>query len=377
MTLLETGWRAAGHLLGRPRSLSWPSPRATPAAGVLHGASAGEVKGALALAPFLPGSDWIVTSGTAAGLAVGAAGRLPRDAPASVTAFFEVVRPRRIVLVEGDLWPVLLGEAARRGVPVGVAGARLSPRSLRWWRRAPRSARRLLDRVAGFAAASAGDAERLVEAGAAPDRVEACGWLKWCEPPGPDQVARRRGELTEGSGAPLVVAGSVHPGELSELAAAFRSCGLDPSTHRWLIAPRHASTSRRVAVEARRCLGPAVRVEERFGVLRSWYGVADLAFVGGGARGRGVHDLLEPLALGRRPIFFADRGDPAGIGDVLCARGGAVRLDGATPGAVGEALGVPVCEPSALRARFDGRGPAVTFLTKQGVLPPPRASAGG
>ena len=155
------------------------------------------------------------------------------------------------------------------------------------------------------------------------------------------------------------------------MAAALLSAGQDPSAHRWLVVPRHASAAPRLLREARRTLGPDARLEHRFGVLRSWYGVADLAFVGGGACGRGVHDLLEPLALGRRPLFFADRGDPGSVGETLSERGLALRLDGPRPGAAAAGLAVPPQTWALLRARFDGRDATVDFLVRRGVLPDP------
>lgn len=368
MTWLESGWLALGSGLGHPRSAWWPSPRPPRSEGVLHGASAGEVKAALALRPLLPGSDWTVSTGTRAGLAAGASGRLPRDVPAAVRAFFDAVRPERVLLVEGDLWPALLREAERRQVPVGLVGARLSPRSLRWWSRAPASARSVFGRVSAVSAASPADAERLEAVGVPGDRLRVGGWIKWPSPPSTDDVEQRRRELPAGVGA-LVVAGAVHPGELRMLADAFSRSGLPPSTLRWLVAPRHARALAAVSREARAVLGSQVTVERRFGLLRSWYGVADLAFVGGGAGGRGVHDLLEPLAVGRRAFHFADRGDPGGASAVLSAEGLAPRLDGPDPAAVRVSEGASQRDPSALLARFDGRAGSVAWLAERGVLP--------
>ncbi len=367
MTVALAAWRTLGVAVGASGAPWWPVPHGPPAAGVLHGASAGEVKAARALLPRLPGRSWTVSSGTAAGLAAGADGRLPRDVPRAVRAFFDRVRPERILLVEGELWPALLEEAQRRRVPVGVVGARITARSFARWRQAPRTARALFGRVDAFAAASDADAERIAGLGVAPERVAVGGWLKWPDPPTAEVVDARRREAPPGSG-PLVVAGSTHPGELSRLAAALRRGGIDPSSCRWVVVPRHARALPRLRREAR-ALGPALRCEARFGVLRSWYGAADLAFVGGGACGRGSHDLLEPLAVGRLPLHFADLDAPGGPSDVLCARGLALRLDGRSPADPTAARTPPPVGWPEIRYAFDGRDRSVAFLARRGVLP--------
>lgn len=351
-----------------------PTPRAEgPADYVLHGASAGEVKAALCTLPALRTDDharsWLLTTGTDAGLRAGASVRLPRDAPRAVSAFLDRVQPRALILAEADLWPNLLAEAEGRGMPVGVVGARMSVASARRWSRFPRTARRWLGSVQAWAAASEEDATRLVGIGMAPGSVVVAGWLKWPEPAAPladhglddlfDPVAADR---------PLFVLGSVHPGELTRLAERLGDGPLAPGRARWLAVARHASRVGALGREGRRICPPGTfAVDGRFGVLRGWWGLADAAFVGGGGTGRGVHDLLEPVSAGLRPICSLGAGDPAGVGRTLVAEGLALsdeasitdlptRCDGAWTG---------------LRARHDGRRRAADFLASHGVLSRP------
>ena len=56
---------------------------------------------------------------------------LPYDLPASVSRFLERVRPRLGVIMEPQIWPNLSHECARRRIPLVVANARLSQKSLR------------------------------------------------------------------------------------------------------------------------------------------------------------------------------------------------------------------------------------------------------
>ena len=383
MGMLGTVYRGVTGALGLAPARWWPSSygAAGPVAGVLHGASAGEVKAALSVLPHLEARSakarWLVSTGTDAGMAMGAGCRLPRDLPPLVDHFFDHLRPRSIVLVEAELWPNLLQAAHDRGVPVGVLGARISDRSARRWAHVSGTARRLFSSVAAFAAASPGDADRLMDLGVPPDRVEVTGWLKWPEAVSAQQVEELGGVLKMSfnsslQAAPLFVLGCVHPGELGRAVTALQGTELAAGRARWLVVPRHARAVRAVQREATRCCPKgAVSVETRFGVLRAWYRLADAALVGGGAAGRGVHDLLEPLQFGLRPLCFLRRGDPAGVGAVLAQEGLALVLDDAQFLAE---RAVPVaCTPAPgawddLRRRWDGRASGVQFLASRGVL---------
>jgi 3-deoxy-D-manno-octulosonic-acid transferase len=376
--VIEHGWRGLTRVAGR-LPLDWsPGPRAERRAdAVLHGASAGEVKAGIACLPALravsAGVDWLVCSGTDAGLSTGAEARLPRDVPRAVEAFFDRVRPSALVLVEADLWPNLLAGAAERSVPVGVLGARMSPRSLRGWRLLGSSARTVLDRVSAWAAASSDDAQRLLDVGVPSNRLRVTGWLKWSGGPDPAGAAERTAELDRRFSptlrdAPLLVLGSIHPGELRAAAKRLAHGPLAPGRARWLAVARHGGRAVALAREgARLCPAGSFSLDHRFGVLRSWWGLADAALVGGGAAGRGVHDLLEPLAAGLRPLCFLDRGDPAGVGATLAALDLAFPLDrAAAPDTV------PARDRHAfarIQASHDGRARGAAFLRSRGVLP--------
>lgn len=53
----------------------------------------------------------------------------PLDFPLFLRRFFERARPRLIVLIEHEVWPNMMHEAAKRRIPVALANARLSGRS--------------------------------------------------------------------------------------------------------------------------------------------------------------------------------------------------------------------------------------------------------
>src|SRR6185437_5336671 len=60
---------------------------------------------------------------------------LPYDTPGAVARFLRRIRPRCAVIVETELWPNLFHACERRGVPVILASARLSAKSVSRYRR--------------------------------------------------------------------------------------------------------------------------------------------------------------------------------------------------------------------------------------------------
>ena len=53
----------------------------------------------------------------------------PIDFLWSVVAAYKLIRPRRLILIESEIWPNYLWCARRRGIPIYLVNARLSDRS--------------------------------------------------------------------------------------------------------------------------------------------------------------------------------------------------------------------------------------------------------
>ena len=96
---------------------------------------------------------------------------LPLDFAFAVRRYLRVLRPRLLVLMESELWPNLLRECGRAGVPVAVVNARVSDRSFPRYMRLRRLWRPLLRRVRVFLAQGEETAERLRAMGVEAERV--------------------------------------------------------------------------------------------------------------------------------------------------------------------------------------------------------------
>src|SRR5205807_933829 len=75
----------------------------------------------------------------------------PLDFSWAVKRALNIVKPRLLVLAEGELWPNMLRAAKARRVPVAVVNGRLSPKSARRYQRLGVFARPLFQSVDLFA----------------------------------------------------------------------------------------------------------------------------------------------------------------------------------------------------------------------------------
>ncbi len=284
----------------------------------VHAVSVGEVLAVERLVgelrASLPGWVVCVSTTTATGQAVarerfgvGTMFYFPLDFGFAVRAYVRALRPRLLVLAEGELWPRVLYECGRAGVPVAVVNARVSDRSYRRTVRVKGLWLRMGRRVAVFLAQGEETAGRLRGLGVAAERVKVVGNLKF---EGGDVGVRDMvGVLREAAaGRQVVVAGSTLEGEEALALRAMEDVWKVRPETMLVLAPRHperfaevlalsggVSASRLAAGEG---LVGRVVVLDTLGDLAAVYGVAAVAFVGGSLVARGGHNPLEPARFG-------------------------------------------------------------------------------
>ncbi len=307
-------------------------PPSGPAPLWIHAVSVGEVGVAATLVRALPaGLPLVVTTVTPTGQARARAAfgeratvtYLPFELAGPVRRFYRRYSPRALVLVEGDLWPLVLREARRRRLTVMVVNGRISDRSYRRLRLLRRWLSPLLDPVTRFAVQGATDRRRLERLGVAPERIVETGNLKFESPEPPRQPEVE--ELVErlAGGRPVLVAGSTMAGEDEQVVAAHAAAG-GGADALLVLAPRHperwsevAELLTRLGVDAARRSErpdgrPAVLLLDSLGELAGIYRLAFGAFIGGTLVATGGHNPLEParfgvpVAVGRSMENFAD-----------------------------------------------------------------------
>ncbi|HXG12944.1 MAG TPA: 3-deoxy-D-manno-octulosonic acid transferase [Gemmataceae bacterium] len=247
----------------------------------------------------------------------------PLDFSWAVRRALRRVRPDLVVLAESELWPNFLLAAGRQGVPVAVVNGRMSPRSLRRYRRLGPLARWLFARVDLFAMQTAAYADNVCRLGAAPERVQVTGNVKYdgveTDRANPRTQELRR--LLNVRADDLVwVAGSTQAPEEEIALDIFRRAQADHPHLRLFLVPRQKERFDEVAALLRRSGIPFVRrsavrpgapspchpviLVDTIGELGALWGLADVAFVGGSLDGRrGGQNMIEPAAYGAAVVF--------------------------------------------------------------------------
>lgn len=309
----------------------------------IHAVSLGETRAAAILLEALraarPGLRVLLTHGTATGRAEGerllregdAQAWLPWDTPRAVRRFLDHFRPSAGVLMETEVWPNLAAACQGRGIPLVLANARLSAKSLAQARRIARLSRPAYGALHAAWAQSEDDARRLLEIGT---RVEGVyGNLKFDADPDAGQLQQGR-EWRGTSGRPVVMFASSREGEEADfLRAAKQHAGVQ-----WLLVPRHPQRFDEVAAQvaqsgltvSRRSAWDGVPepadvwVGDSLGEMALYYGLSDVALLGGSFARLGGQNLIEaaacgcPVVMGPHTYNFAEAAD-------LAQRAGAAR----------------------------------------------------
>ncbi|HEU4590053.1 MAG TPA: lipid IV(A) 3-deoxy-D-manno-octulosonic acid transferase [Steroidobacteraceae bacterium] len=346
----------------------------------VHAVSVGEVQAAVPLVNALlakyPAVPLVVTTGTATGRARARAlfgsrahvRYVPVDLPGSVRRFFARVQPRLAVILETEIWPNLYHRCGQLGVPLVMASARISPRSVRSYRRLVGLFREALSHGIFIAAQSELDAERFRSIGASPQRTHVVGNIKFDFrlPPNIEAQGAALRRLL-GMDRPVWVAGSTHAVEEDILLAAHRLVRARFAQALLVLVPRHPPRFAEVA-ESLRAHGvkfvtrdsgaptngdTEVFLVDRLGELLAFYSAADVAFVGGSLVPVGGHNLLEPAALGLPVLAGPNNFNSADLARLL-VECNAVRIVHDT-----DSLAAAVCEllaEPAARTRMGASG---------------------
>jgi len=291
----------------------------------LHAVSLGETRAAAALIEQLraqrPGVRLLLTHGTATGRAAGRAllregdvqSWLPLDTPGAARRFLRAHRPAAGVLLETEVWPNLLFEAQAAGVPMVLANARLSERSLAKGRRLAALLHPAMARFKAVLAQTEADAQRLRASGV--QNVQVMGNLKFDMDMPPDLMARGR-QWRQALGRPVVLAASWREGEDEPLLKTWAA--LPQPRPLLLLVPRHPqrfdavanmviAAGLRLRLQRRSTWHDAPPLEaaqadvwlgDSLGEMPLYYGAADVALLGGSFAPLGGQSLIEAAACG-------------------------------------------------------------------------------
>jgi 3-deoxy-D-manno-octulosonic-acid transferase len=325
----------------------------------IHAVSVGEVNLCTqiirALELRLPNVKFVVSTTTTTGMA-----ELRRRLPTHISKIYypvdrrkyvgralAVINPEAIVLVEAEIWPNFLWRARDLKVPVFLANARLSDRSLRGYKRFAFLFRPLFASFAGVGCQNEQDAARLRAVGCRPEAVRVVGNLKFDAAKLDERRTLDVPALFRQIGVPpdalVLVGGSTHDGEEAILAEITQRLRARFPKLFLVLVPRHFERSNEVGRQLhergvkfvyRNLIGADTQLADgeveclvvnTTGELRFFYEHATVAFVGKSMTAIGGQNPIEPAALGRAMVFGPNMQNFANIARNFVAEGGAVQ----------------------------------------------------
>ena len=304
---------------------------------------------------------------------------LPYDLPGAVARFLERTRPRVAIILETEIWPTLYHALGSRGIPLVMASARVSTRSVGRYRRMASLFRNTLSHGILIGAQTDADAARFIAIGAAPDRVRVTGNVKFdIEIPAASIAAGRDFRARCAATRPVWIAGSTHEGEEDAALAAHARVRQRHPDALLILVPRHPQRFESVASLLRKrgidhaqrsggeepAPGHAVFLVDTLGELQLFYAAADVAFVAGSLVPIGGHSLLEPAVLALPMLSGPYNHNAQDVADLL-EQCGALRIVRGT-----DDLAQQVCAwfDDPARAREDGERGQRAVVQSRGAV---------
>jgi 3-deoxy-D-manno-octulosonic-acid transferase len=236
----------------------------------------------------------------------------PFDISGIVKHVFSVLCPKLVVLLETEIWPNLIGEAAAREIPIGIVNGRISPRALCRYRLVRGLVHSMLKHLSFCLVQSERDFNSFQELGMDPEKMICAGNMKL------DELIRVVGG-EEGAKEPLspflqpalvLIGGSTSGHEEELLTRVFRRLQNEVKNLKLVLVPRHPERVSQITKMLNVADVPyllyskqsatqdfSVLVVDQMGVLASLYVYADVIFVGGSLYPRGGQNPIEAVRL--------------------------------------------------------------------------------
>jgi 3-deoxy-D-manno-octulosonic-acid transferase len=327
----------------------------------IRAVSVGEIVMALRLVEELkrqsPEFKAVISTTTSTGYALGQQRRAnrqwieviynPIDFYPIVNACWRQILPREAILIDSDLWPSFLAVAKAHRTPVYLANARLSPRSERRYTKLRRITQTLFWRnLSNLFAQDQVDAERWKRLGVPADRITVTGSMKYDTEDAISSIDLRFKAWLQKHGVkaerPILLGGSLHPGEEDLLLSAFRLLLVEFPQLFLILVPRHVERtpeivqllrSRNVQFALRSDpdfrRDPSVLLVNSTGELRDWYSTATVVVVGKSFYGVGGQNPAEPLLASKPVVVGPHMENFRYIVDELRKAGGIIQLHSA------------------------------------------------
>ncbi|MDW5415318.1 lipid IV(A) 3-deoxy-D-manno-octulosonic acid transferase [Iodobacter sp. CM08] len=287
----------------------------------LHAVSVGETRAAAPLIAELktkyPQHRFLITCMTPTGRATAEElfaeqaeiAYLPYDYPSAVGRFLKHYQPQFGLLMETEIWPNLIHRCAEHDIPLFLANARLSEKSLKGYQKIKYLVQPAVARLAGVLAQSQQDAARLQQLGS--EHTAIVGNIKFDNLPDENAILQGKNWRTAIERSKVLLLASSRDGEEELILDTLKDW---PADLLLIIVPRHpqrfASVEQLIADRGLAVLkrsewdekfipnGVQVLLGDSMGEMTRYYASSDLAIIGGSILPFGSQNLIEACAIG-------------------------------------------------------------------------------
>ncbi|MGL6098315.1 MAG: 3-deoxy-D-manno-octulosonic acid transferase [Fusobacteriaceae bacterium] len=243
--------------------------------------------------------------------------KFPLDDYILVKNFIKKIDLKMLLVVETEIWPNLITEASKKGKVIFING-RISDKSIDSYRKFRFFLNPLFKKIDYFFMQSQNDSERIISLGATVEKVENIGNLKFSinfENYSDIELGEIK-NLISAEKRKIYVFGSTREEEESKIIPYLKD-GKEGKLI--VIVPRHLHRVEEIEglvesygfsynkfsdlLKNEKEVKKDILIVDMMGVLRKFYALGDIVFVGGTLVDVGGHSLLEPLFYGKTPIF--------------------------------------------------------------------------
>ncbi|HDM8191480.1 TPA: lipid IV(A) 3-deoxy-D-manno-octulosonic acid transferase [Vibrio harveyi] len=239
---------------------------------------------------------------------------MPIDFAFAVKRFLKTTQPKKMLIIETELWPNTLNEVHKAGIPISVVNARLSEKSCSNYAKVQPLFNLMLPCLTQVLCQTESDANRFERLGVDKDKLKVTGSIKF-DIQISDDVKEKSKILRQelGQNRPVWIAASTHKGEDEQVLAAHKRVLESHPNALLILVPRHPErfddmydlcqqqgfeTVRRTTQE-NVANSTQVYLGDTMGEMLLLLGAADICFMGGSLVGDkvGGHNVLEPAIL--------------------------------------------------------------------------------
>ena len=289
---------------------------------MLHGVSVGEIIALENLAKKIkavfPHKKLVVTTGTKTGQEIAQKKYaetadfityFPFDIPFCVNKFLDRVKPSMVFIAETEIWPYFAYSCNKRSIPVSIINGRISDSTFKSYEKVKFFFKEVFKNFTAVYTQSEDDKRKYIAIGAAPEKVEVMGNLKF-------DVKRQDVPIDIGQeGFRVVIAGSTHSGEDEIVLNTFKELKQKYPDIKLLLAPRHPKRVPDIENLIKNLkLDYGLRskddkftqydiiVLDTLGELGKMYSICHFAFIGGSFNKTGGHNPLEAAVYDKPTI---------------------------------------------------------------------------